>query len=132
MMSKFEQLIEEIHKSCNEACQSWEELEQKLSNLQSEVTSAQEKASQELVQRISKSSYQFQQKGYKRQFNFNFSVQKSIVTARNESAKMVPADKREKEVLKKLWILWMKVPKPYLQGKNISNLQTIQNTAGPQ
>ena len=101
MMSKFEQLIEEIRKSWNEACQSWEELEQKLSNLQSEVTSAQEKASQELAQRISKSSYQFQQKGYKRQFNFNYSVQKSIVTARNESAKMVPADKREKKVLKK-------------------------------
>ena len=100
-MSEFEQLMEELRKSRDEARQLREELERKLSDLQSEVTSAQEKASQELAQRISKSSYQFQWKGHERQFHFNSSVQESIATARNELAKMVPAGEKEREALKK-------------------------------
>ena len=100
-MSKFEQLMDKILKSCDGACQLREKLERKLADLQSEVTSAQEKASQELAQKISKSFYQFQQKKHERQFNFNASVQESIATAKNKLAKMVPAGEREKEALKK-------------------------------
>ena len=93
--------MDKIRKSHDRGRQLWEELEQKLADLQSEVTSAQEKASQELAQKISKSFYQFQQKKHERQFNFNASVQESIATAKNKLAKMVPAGEREKEALKK-------------------------------
>ena len=78
-----------------------EKLEQKLADLQSEVTSAQEKVSQEVAQKISKFSYQLQEKKHERQFNFNASVQESIATAKNKLAKMVLAGEREKEALKK-------------------------------
>ena len=128
MMSKFEQFMEEICKSFDEVCQSQESWHENSST----ITSAQEKASQELVQRISKSSYQLQQKGHERQFNCNSSMQQSIATAKNELVKMIPAGEKEKEALKMLQILWIKVPKPWQQGKNISNLQTVQNMAGVQ
>lgn len=36
-------------------------------------------------------------------------MQQSIATAKNELVKMIPAGKKEKEALKKLQILWMKV-----------------------
>ena len=94
--------MDEIHKSHDKARQSLEELERKLSDLPSEVTSDQEKASQELAQKISKSFYQFQCKKHERQFNFNSSVQESVATARNELAKMVPLGKSEKESVKKV------------------------------
>ena len=96
-MSEFKQLMDKICKSCDKAHQSQEELEQKLSDLQSEVTSAQEKASQELAQNISR-------KGHETQFNISASVQESIAMAKSELAKMVPAGEREKEALKKLQV----------------------------
>ena len=58
-MSKFEQLMDKIRKSRDEACQLQEELERKLSDRQSNITFAQEKVSHELAQEMSKSAYQF-------------------------------------------------------------------------
>ena len=48
MSSEFTKLMEEIRKSRDEALQLREELEQKLTDFQSEVTSAQEKASRDI------------------------------------------------------------------------------------
>ena len=45
-----------------------------------------------------------------KQFNFNSSVEEIIITARNQLTKMIPVSEREKEALKKLQILWTKVP----------------------
>ena len=100
-MSEFEQLMEEIRKLREEARKSRKELKQKLADLQTEVTSSQEKASQELAHKISKSSYQFQRKGNEKQFNFNNGVQESIMTAKSELAKLTPVGDKDKEVLKK-------------------------------
>ena len=95
-MSEFEQLMEEIRKSRDKAHQSQYEMEWKFSDLQIEVTAAQEKASQKLAHKISKSSHQFQRKGHEKQFNFNASVQESITTAKGKLAKLTPARERRK------------------------------------
>ena len=67
-----------------------------------EVTLVQEKESQELAQKISKSSYQFQCKGHEHQFNFNATVQELIAAARSELVKVTPMEDREKEALQKV------------------------------
>ena len=66
--------MEEIRQLRDKARQSRQELEtqltSQLTDLRKDVTELQERASQELVQRISKSSYQFQKKGHEWQFEF--------------------------------------------------------------
>ena len=98
---KFKELMDELCQSCKEVRQSQQEFEKKLTDLQTEVTSAQQKTSKELAQRITKFFYQFQRKGHEKQFNFNSGVQESITAARSELAKMTPAGENDKEVLKK-------------------------------
>ena len=71
---KFKEIMDELRQSCEEARQSRQEFEKKLADLQTEVTSAQEKTSKELAQRITKSSYQFQRKKHEKQFNFKMST----------------------------------------------------------
>ena len=88
---KFKELMDELCQSREEARESRQEFEKKLADLQMEATSAQEKTSKELAQRITKSSYQFQRKGHEKHFNFNSGVQESIAAARSELAKMKPA-----------------------------------------
>lgn len=64
---KFQKLMDEIHQSQQKVEQ---ELSALISDLKREVTSIQEKMSQKLAQRISKSlQLQFQWKGHERQFN---------------------------------------------------------------
>lgn len=96
---KFKQLMEEILQSRKKTRQK---LEGKITDLNGEVTVAQEKTLQELAQRVTKSSYQLQRKGHKRQFNFNFGVQQSIVNAQGELIKVTPTGEKGKEVLKKV------------------------------
>ena len=78
---KFTQIMDELRKSCDEARQSRQEFEKKLADLQKEITSAQEKTSKELVQKITKSSYQFQKKGHEKQFSLNSGIEESIAAA---------------------------------------------------
>lgn len=80
----------------------WGELSSSIVNLKREVTLVQEKESQELAQKISKSSYQFQCKGHEHQFNFNATVQELIAAARSELVKVTPMEDREKEALQKV------------------------------
>ena len=97
---KFTQIVDELRKSRDEARQSRQEFKKKLADLQKEVTSVQEKTSKELVQKITKSSYQFQ-KGHEKQFSFNSGIEESIAAARSELAKLTPLGEKEQEALKK-------------------------------
>ena len=81
----------------------------------------QEKASKELAQKITKSSYQFQRKGHEKQFNFNAGVQESIEAAQNELAKMTPAGKNEQEALKKATASLNEGAKALATRQSISN-----------
>ena len=102
---KFKQLMEEILQSRDEARQPRQEFETQLTlqltDLRKDVTETQERTSQELVQRMSKSSYQFQKKGHERQFEFNSNIQSSIAAAQSEVAKVTPTSEKEKETLLK-------------------------------
>ena len=57
---------------------------------------------QELVSKISKSTYQLQQKGNEIQFNFNATVTNSISLAKKELQCFKPTEKEAQETLKKV------------------------------
>ena len=67
-----------------------EELSSKLEKLQKEVTSGQGSASQEVVKRIEKRSYQLRRKGNEEQFRFNALVEEHIDAANKELWKLTP------------------------------------------
>lgn len=92
--SQFKELMDAISESRSE-------LEVKIQNLRKDVHTVQEKASHDLAQRISQSSYQFKRKGNEVQFNFNTGVQESISSARRELEKITPTRDEQKEALKK-------------------------------
>ena len=56
---------------------------------------------QELASKISKSTYQFRQKGNEIQFNLNSSIEESMASASKELELLKPAKNGEKEALKK-------------------------------
>ena len=130
LMDELRQLREETRQSRQEERKSQEELEKKLADLQKEVTATQEKASKELAQKITKSSYQFQRKGHERQFNFNSGVQESIAAAQSELAKVTPASDTERETLKKVTASLDEGAKPLATRQNIFNWRIARNMAG--
>ena len=76
-----------------------------ITELKNEVTAGQEAASQEVVKRIDKHSYQFQKKGNKTQFLFNATVDKHIDAARKELAKVMSGATEEQQVTIKKAVL---------------------------
>jgi len=69
--------------------------------LKQEVSVAQEKASQQL-RRIGSSTYQFQRKGSKHQFNFNSGIEDAIDAAKSELTKAIKtSDTAAKEAIQK-------------------------------
>ena len=69
-----------------------------ISKLKQDVTAGQEAASQEVVKRINKRSYQFQKKGNEAQFVFNATVEEHVETARTELSKVMPAVTEEQQL----------------------------------
>ena len=65
--ARYQELLEAI-------CDSKRDVQQKIAELKKDVTVMQEKSSQELASKISKSTYQFRKKGNEIQFNFNATV----------------------------------------------------------
>ena len=93
---KFKELMDELRQSREESRQ---EFEKKPAD---QVTSAQEKTSKELAQRITKYSYQFQRKGHEKQFNFNSGVQESMAADSDDEKCIKKAEKEaQREVEKK-------------------------------
>ena len=62
------------------------------------MTAGQEAASQEVIKRIDKQSYQFQKKGNEAQFVFNTTVEEHVETARTELSKVMPAVTEEQQL----------------------------------
>ena len=76
-----------------------------ITELKNEVTAGQEAASQEVVKRIDKCSYQFQKKRNEMQFLFNATVDEYIDAARKELAKVIPGATEEQQVTIKKAVL---------------------------
>ena len=76
-----------------------EELSSKLEKLQKEVTSGQDSASQEVVKKIEKCSYQFRRKGNEEQFKFNAAVEEHMGAVMKELGKLTPTDKGQKAII---------------------------------
>ena len=66
------------------------------------MTSAQEKTSRKLAQKISKSSHQFKKKGNEVQYSFNLAIEDSISAAKVELEKIKPSDASKTEAMKKV------------------------------
>ena len=75
--TRYQELLEAIHDSKRD-------VQQEITELKKDNTAAQEKSSQELVSKISKSTYQFRRKGNEIQFNFNATIADSISSVRKE------------------------------------------------
>ena len=73
--------------------------------LKNKVTAGQEAASQEVVKRIDKRSYQFQKKGNDTQFLFNATVDEHVDVAKKELAKVIPGAMEEQQVTIKKAVL---------------------------
>ena len=93
--AQFKELMDAISKSRAD-------LEVQIHDLKKDVHTVQEKASHDLAQKISQSSYQFKRKGNEVQFNFNAGVEESISSARRELKKITPTGEEQKEALKKV------------------------------
>ena len=89
---QFRALMDEIQKN-----------RQEVADLKQEVGSVHEKATRELAQKISKSSYQFKKKSNEIQFHFNSEVEEAITSAKKELEKVNTGDGAvgTKEVIKK-------------------------------
>ena len=72
-----------------------------LEELKRDVNAVQEKASQDLASKISKSTYQFRKKGNEVQFSFNSSVEESISAAKQELARLTPTGSDQQATLKR-------------------------------
>ena len=90
MDKKLQQIMDAIQSSKREM------QEELLSKLQKDVTSGQESASQEVVKKLEKRSYQFRRKGNEEQFKFNASVEEHIEAAKKELGKLAPTDDGQK------------------------------------
>ena len=69
------------------------------------MIAGQEAASQEVIKRIDKCSYQSQKKGNKTQSLFNATVDEHVDAARKELAKLIPGSTEEKQVTIKKAVL---------------------------
>ena len=78
---QFRALMDEIQKN-----------RQEVADLKQEVGSVHEKATQELAQKITKSSYQFKKKSNEIQFHFNSEVEEAITSAKKELEKVNTGD----------------------------------------
>ena len=91
---KYQELLEAIR-------DSKKEVQQEITELKKDITAAQEKSSQELASKISKSVYQFRKKGNEIQFNFNATVADSISSAKKELERLKTTEKEAQDSLKK-------------------------------
>ena len=92
--AKYQELLQAIR-------DSKKDVQQEIADLKKDVTAAQEKSSQELASKISKSTYQFRRKGNEIQFTFNATVADSISSAKKELERFKPTEKEAQETLKK-------------------------------
>lgn len=95
---KYKELLDTIRESKQDV---QKELAASMAELKRDVTAVQEKTSQELASKISKSSCQFRRKGNEIQFNFNSSIEDTIKSAKEELKHLKPTEKGEQESLKK-------------------------------
>ena len=96
--SQFLTLMEEIKKSQREV---EGKLTSSIAELKQEVNSVQEKTLRELVQKITRSNYQFKRKGNEIQYSFNSGVEESISAAKEELKKIKLGNDKDKELLQK-------------------------------
>ena len=102
-----------------------------LTELKQEMNSMQERMSQDLPQRITKPSYQFQQKSNEHQFSFNSGIQESIAAARSELSKLKPSDEQGKAAITKVESVLDEGTKALATRQNTSNWQTAWSSGGP-
>ena len=98
MEEKLEQFMTEIRQSRYEVEEKFAAL---IAELKHEVNSVQQKTSQDLAKKIVNSNYQFKRKGNEYQYNFNCTMEEAMSSAREELAKIKPADPDERAALKK-------------------------------
>ena len=95
MEERLDELMREIRQSGRR------ELDEKIADLKTEVNSAQQKTSQDLVKKIENSTYQFKKKGQRAPVPIQFDCQEAMGSAKEELAKLKPTAPEEKAALKK-------------------------------
>jgi len=90
---QFSRLLAAIEESKQDI---WGEISTRISTL---VAAGQESSSEEVLKKISKQSYQFQQKGCEAQFCFNCSMEDHLEAAKMELSKLSPASETEKAIV---------------------------------
>ena len=95
---KFKQLMEAIQTTQKDLKANFSA---QISKLKKKIMARQESLSQEVVKKLNKQAYQFQQKGYEAQYAFNSSTEEHIESTKKEVAKLTPANEQEKAIVTK-------------------------------
>ena len=102
MEQKLDKLLQSINNLKNSQRRSQEDIAAKLDRLEQDVTAGQEETLQLVAKKLKRdpADYQFRQKGNKKQFAFNETVNDAIQSATSQLEKVKPATAQDTAALK--------------------------------